>query len=384
MRGSYLRNPCPNCNQVLQPLRPEYPAVYVNLDAISSNSMEILRYCRARGVHVDAVLKGVCGDPVIARAVIEGGIESFMDSRMRNIVRMKRAGIDARMGLLRIPTLGELDLMLSHCDWALVSMPEMIAAIEEKCREAKKSFEIVLMTDIGDLREGILPEHIPQAAEILARCSYVTCVGLGTNLGCFGGILPSVENMVQLIALAEQLRSYLEPERWLVSAGGSQVYYDMVRYGEERIPIGITHIRPGGVLLRGRCMDNDVPTLRQDTMRLDAEYCEIAVKPSKPYGNIGTDAFGNVPCFLDRGPRTRGIVALGRQDALIEDLEPLRAGVEILGASSDHMILDLENLVEKPRLGDTESFTFRRYGAMLQVFTSEYTEKIYVRDRVVL
>lgn len=359
-----------------------YPSVFINLDAITFNSAEIRRRCRARGMRADAVLKGVCGDPVIARAVLDGGLDSFLDSRIKNIVRMKENGVDARMGLLRIPMPSELDLMLQYCDWALVSSPETILAIEEKCRAAKKRFDILLMAELGDLREGIMPARIPEVAELLATCSYVKCVGLGTNIGCFGGVLPSRENMTQLVKLAAQLRAFLEPnvDTWLVSAGGSQVYYDFIQYGEGRIPSGITHIRPGGVLLRGRCMRNDVPGLRQDTMCFEAEYVEVAKKPSKPYGNIGLDAFGNMPRFEDRGERTRGIVALGRQDAVIEDLEPLRKGVEILGGSSDHMILDVEALKTKPQPGETEPFSFRLYGAMLQAFTSEYVEKKYIRD----
>lgn len=357
-----------------------YPTVFVNLDAISHNSTEIKRISASRCVDVDVVLKGVCGDPIIARAVMEGGLVSFMDSRMKNIIRLKESGINARIGLLRIPMISELDLMLEHCDWALVSMPETIIAIDQKCRDSKKDFEVLLMIDVGDLREGILPERISEVAEVFKKCERVTCIGVGTNLGCFGGVLPSGNNMGKLITLANELRTYLSAGKWLISAGGSQVFYDMVRFGSEVIPKRITHIRPGGVLLRGKCQMEDVPGLRQDTMRIVAEYVEIATKPSKPCGNIAVDAFGNVPHFEDRGNRMRAIIALGRQDIVIEDIAPLRREIEVLGGSSDHTILDIEMLQKKPRLGDRESFLFSRYGAMLQAFTSEFVEKQYVRD----
>lgn len=357
-----------------------HPEIFVNLDAISFNSSEILRTCAARGVAVDAVLKGVCGDPAIARAVMEGGIASFMDSRMKNIVRMKASGISARMGLLRIPMISELDLMLEHCDWALVSMPRTIRLIDQKCRNSGKKFEVLLMADLGDLREGILPGQIPEAAEALKECKGVTCIGLGTNLGCFGGVLPSREKMEELISLANELRAYLNAEKWLISAGGTQVFHNMTLFGTEVIPEGITHIRPGGALLRGMSQQNEIQGLRKDTMNIAAEYIEIITKPSKPSGDIDVDAFGKIPYFDDRGKRKRAIVALGRQDVVIEDLKPLRGGIEILGGSSDHMILDVEALREAPELGEIETFSFVRYGGMLQAFTSEFVGKRYIRD----
>lgn len=356
------------------------PTVVVNLDAISFNASEIKKMCAQRGMEVDAVLKGVCGDPTIACAVIDGGITSFMDSRLKNIIRMRKAGITERIGLLRIPMMSELEMMIEYCDWALVSMPEVIRQIEEKCKIEGKDFEILLMTDLGDLREGVLPEQISETAEVIKQCKYVKCIGLGTNLGCFGGVLPSQENMGQLITLATELRTLLGAEKWLISAGGSQVYYDMAWPGPQTIPNGITHIRPGGALLRGMCQGNDIPGLRQDTMCIEAEFVEIAKKPSKPYGNIGVDAFGKVPSFEDRGDRLRAILALGRQDVVIEELEPICNGIEILGGSSDHMIVDIEDMVEKPELGDTEYFAFTRYGAMLQAFTSEFVDRDYIRD----
>lgn len=357
-----------------------YPEVVVNLDAVSFNSSEILRICSSRGITVDAVLKGVCGDPDIARAVMEGGIVSFMDSRMKNIIRMKNAGISARMGLLRIPMISELGLMLEYCDWALVSMPQTIKLIDKKCRDSGKRFEVLLMVDIGDLREGVLPEQIPEAAEVLKKCEYVTCIGLGTNLSCFGGVLPSREKMDELISLANNLRAYLNAGKWLISAGGSQIFHDMTLSGTDVIPEGITHIRPGGVLLRGMSQQNEIQGLRKDTMYITAEYIEIITKPSQPSGDIGVDAFGKIPYFDDRGNRRRAIVALGRQDVVIEDLKPLRGGIEMLGGSSDHMILDVEMLREAPRLGEKESFYFARYGGMLQAFTSEFVEKRYIWD----
>ena len=83
---------------------------------------------------------------------------------------------------------------------------------------------------------------------------------------------------------------------------------------------------------------------------------ECKLKPSMPTGEIAQDAFGNRPTFVDRGERRRAICALGRQDAPPEGLRPVDPRVEMLGASSDHLILDVEAVDPPPRLGETLAF----------------------------
>ena len=66
----------------------------------------------------------------------------------------------------------------------------------------------------------------------------------------------------------------------------------------------------GECLLLGRDMafDVDIEGLSQDTMRLEAELVEVRAKRTLPVGEIGHDAFGNVPVFVDHGTRRQGIL----------------------------------------------------------------------------
>ncbi|MDY9921437.1 MAG: hypothetical protein U2P59_06395 [Synergistota bacterium] len=77
----------------------------------------------------------------------------------------------------------------------------------------------------------------------------------------------------------------------------------------------------------------------------------------------------------------RGIAAIGKQDVIPEDLDPLSEDIYVLGASSDHLVLDIEEASPRPILGDSLMFAFKRYGGMLQAFNSDYVERIYVRDK---
>jgi len=354
------------------------PHLRINLDAITYNASMVRKICTARGIWADSVVKCVCGDIQISNAIIEGGIHSLMDSRMKNIVRLRGDGIKCPLGLLRIPMLSELSSVVSYADWSLISMPETINELEKICSLEKKEFKVLLMIDIGDLREGIWPDRIYETADVFRKCKWISCIGAGTNFGCFGGVMPSEKNLSMLVKFAMELRRDLGKEEWLISGGGTNLFYPMVN-GEIKT-VGINHLRIGGAMLRGKCGTEDIKGLRQDTVFLSAEYVEIEKKPSQPIGHIGIDAFGKVPHFEDRGMRYRGVAALGKQDVIPEDITPLVEGISVLGASSDHLVLDVEEASPRPKVGDNLIFSFRGYGGMLQAFNSDYVERHYVRD----
>jgi predicted amino acid racemase len=94
-----------------------------------------------------------------------------------------------------------------------------------------------------------------------------------------------------------------------------------------------------------------IPELALDTFTVRAPVIECLVKPSLPVGEVAQDAYGNKPTFVDRGPRRRAICQVGRQDVVPEGLTPLDPRVEVLGASSDHLVLDVEALGAPPALG---------------------------------
>jgi predicted amino acid racemase len=117
-----------------------------------------------------------------------------------------------------------------------------------------------------------------------------------------------------------------------------------------------------------------IPGLFTDAFRLCAEVIESKVKPSKPYGETCQDAFGNVPEFSDRGSMKRVILGIGLQDVLVAGLTPCM-DVEILGASSDHILIDAKGL--DLNAGDEVEFNLN-YGALLSSMTSPYVAKCYV------
>jgi predicted amino acid racemase len=199
--------------------------------------------------------------------------------------------------------------------------------------------------------------------------------GIGTNLTCFGGILADEENLGCLTDIAAALRRSLDTPLPIVSGGNSSSIGLLL---DGRMPKGVNHLRLGEAVLLGndtaKCAP--LPGLYTDVFCLSAELVEVKTKPSRPIGTAGANAFGEPVHFEDEGEQLRGILAIGRQDTNAEGLKPLDAGVRILGASSDHLIVDLTQAKTEYRVGDILSF-LPDYGALLKAYTSAYVIKAY-------
>lgn len=229
------------------------------------------------------------------------------------------------------------------------------------------------MHDLGDLREGGF-----FAEETLALCREAThlpgieLVGLGTNLACYGGVEPSSSNQSQLVALARQVEADNQLTLQYVSGASSAGLGLMMR---SELPEGVNQLRLGASLLMGIGLNDDpVPHTRQDTFQLEAEIIEIKVKPSVPTNSTALDAFGNKPEFVDRGLRRRALCAIGKQDVDISELTPVDKNIIVIGGSSDHLILDINDCEQPYEIGTPVKFDLS-YGAVLQCMTSEYVHK---------
>lgn len=354
---------------------PAQATVTVDLTKIAENTRRIV--AALPGVDVVAVTKVVCGSPQVARAILAGGATALGESRVENAARLRSAGISAPIWLLRAPTPSLAGEAVRVSDVAVVSEIVVVDALDAAAACAGRTYGVLVMVDIGDLREGMMPEEVPGFLERVARCAHIDIIGLGASLTCYGAIVPDDRNLAQLASLTTAAEKQLG--RKLTVSGGSSTSLDPVIHG--RAPGAIDNLRIGEAIVLGvdpatRLPIPDLP-LHAHAVTLSAPVIECKIKPSMPIGTSAQDAFGRAPTFVDRGLRRRAICAIGRQDAPAEGLTPLDPRVQVLGASSDHLVLDVHDLPEQPAIGDAIEFR-PGYSAVLGLFTSEYVLKEYV------
>lgn len=350
-----------------------YPRLKINLSKIRNNTRELVSFCHTKGISVTGISKVFLGEEKIARIYYEEGVDYLGDSRIENLKKM--SAIDLPKILIRLPMLSEVDQVVRYADISLNSSLETIEALDVAGEKISKSHGVILMLDLGDLREGYFQEaDLIKDLEKVLSLKNIDFKGIATNLTCYGGVIPSKAHMKRLSDLEKRIKSNLGVQVEILSGGNSS----SLSLVKDKGALGINNLRLGESIALGRetAYSKKIDNCYQDAFILEAELIEIKEKPSRPIGEIGRDAFGNKPVFPDYPNHRRGICAIGRQDIDPLGLFPLNQDLSILGASSDHLILDL-GLSSNYNLGDKLSFNMN-YSSLLRAMTSPYVEKIYI------
>jgi predicted amino acid racemase len=283
--------------------------------------------------------------------------------------------------LIRIPMISELPEVAIYADISLQSELLVIKKLNKISREVCRVHEVILMFDLGDLREGYFDktEIIDVAVEIETHLENIHLKGIGTNVGCYGSIRPSNVNMNRLVEIAESIEDQIARPLEIIS-GGATTSLSLVM--DQNMPKRINHLRIGGAITVNKSMSNnwgyDFSHIYDDVFTLKAEIVEIKEKASHPIGEIFIDAFGNKPTYVDIGVRQRALLAVGRQDfANHNKLIPNDEAVKIVGSSSDHFILDITESKKQYKVGDILSFQMC-YEALLYLSGSKYVHRFIV------
>ena len=341
-------------------MKERYPRLEINLASLKHNVAYVVERCGSYGIQVAGVIKGATGDVEVARQFAEGGVAFIASSRLEQIEDARNAGIDKKMMLLRVPMLSEVEDVIRLADISLNSELETIKALNEEAAAQGKLHKVILMADMGDLREGWWDkEELADVAEYIEnRMINIQLVGLATNVGCYGSVLPSVKTLNELVEVAEHVEERLGRELEYIGGGATST---LMRVWDGNVPKRINLLRVGEGILLARDLDvfygYDISAMKHDCFRLKAEVIEVKNKPSHPVGEIGVDAFGHRPEYVDRGMRKRALLGMGKVDyGDPAELLPLEKGIEILGASSDHTIVDIENAERDYNVGDIMEF----------------------------
>ena len=304
------------------------------------------------------------------------GVDFFADSRVDNLKACKE--FSKGKVLLRLTQAWEVPETIRFADISFQSEWETILKLEEEAARQKKSHKIVLMIDLGDLREGIFyqqEEEIFETVKEILSLNHIELYGLGVNLTCYGAVIPKNDNLSLLVDLARRLEGRYSIQLPMISGGNSSSYYLIEK---KELPEGINNLRLGEAFLLGNetAYGDRIPGTHNDAIFLEAQIIELKSKPSLPIGEIGVDAFGQKPSYEDLGVRKRAILAIGKQDADPDSMTPTDPDIHILGASSDHLILDVTDSLTDWKVGDIVSFTLG-YSGLLKASTSSYVKRYY-------
>lgn len=350
-----------------------YPCLEISLKKIRNNAKIVNKLCSEENINIVGVSKVFLARKPIVKEFLDAGIKIMGDSRISNLKKL--TGFNCEKMLLRIPMESDIEEVVLYSDYSLNSEIDTIISIDKAAEKLGKVHKIILMIDLGDLREGMLEKDVLNVVDKIINLKNIKLSGIGTNLTCYGGVIPDKENLGRLLEIKKSIDDKYKTKLPIISGGNSSSLYMVIN---KTIPKGINQLRIGEGIVLGRetSYGNIIPGCFNDAFKLKGEIIEIKEKPSSPKGHLGIDAFGNKPVFKDKGMMKRAILAVGRQDILINGLKPDDSQVEIIGASSDHLILDVTKCENIYKVGDILSFNVS-YGALLAAMTSPYVKKYY-------
>ena len=352
----------------------KYPRLIINETKFKNNVKVAIDICKKNNINVLAVTKGFCGNRRMAELYSECGIKYFGDSRLENFDVY--SDIEGHKQLLRIPSISEIQDVVRKCDSSLNGDLNVIQKISEYClNQNLKPHKIVLMVDLGDRREGVLPEETLYTVDQIMDLKGVELIGLGCNFGCYGARIPSDEAMQIFVDLKHKIEQKYNIKLSHMS-GGDSLSLHLV--WENRMPKEINFLRMGFAMIFGTedMYRKTIKGMFRDAFRCQAEVIEVDCKSSLPVGKCGIDAFGHKPYFEDIGDIKRIIVGIGKLDTMFDAMIPIDKDLKILGGSTDHLIINANDSKHNYKVGDIITFDLD-WGSLLYLFNSKYVEKIF-------
>lgn len=350
-----------------------YPKVIIDTKKFRHNLRYLLDLCHEKGMSMMGVSKVFCADHKLIDIMIEEKVDFIADSRIQNLESFT---CDIPKVLLRLPMIGEAEKVVQLSDISLNSELTTVKALSDAAVKHSANHGIIIMIDLGDLREGIFSDkELYSFIENVLDLPNITIKGIGVNLTCYGGVIPTTETLSKLVDYKNIIESKYDLSLEIISGGNSSNIDLMIN---DQIPQGINNIRLGESVVLGRetAFGDFIDNTYDDVFTLEADIIEVKVKPSVPIGQIGMNAFGKVPTFEDKGDILRAILAIGKQDVDHNELIPFDT-IKPIGSSSDHILVDISDAKNVYEVGDTMLFKLT-YGSVLSLMTSKYVGKYYV------
>ena len=353
------------------------PRLEIDLIKLEQNARTLVGRLGARGIGVTGITKATLGDPDVARAMLRGGVTGLGDARVENLARVREGGIVAPLTLIRAPMLSQVDTVVAASTSSLNSERHVIDALGRAAGDQGLTHDVMLMVELGDLREGAAEDELDELVRATIRSPHLRLVGLGTNLACQSGVIPDRHNMGELSRIVDAVEARFDLHLDRVS-GGNSANLGWALEAEDRGRVN--DLRLGESILLGRdpVRRDTIADLHTDAFVLVGEVIESKMKPAQPWGTVGQSAFGTPTVRSGGGTRAQALLAIGRQDIDPDGVVP-PPGIHIIGASSDHLVVETGTV---PCCIGREVRFGLDYAALLRAMTSPFVAKTIVPSAV--
>jgi predicted amino acid racemase len=331
---------------------------------------------KSKSIEWSVVSKLLCGNELFLKELIALGPREICDSRISNLKAIKSLNKNIRTVYIKPPAKRSIPEIIEFADVSFNTEFATMEMLSEEAKKQEKVHKIIIMLEMGDLREGVMGDELIDFYQSVFQLPNLQISGIGTNLNCLNGVMPSEDKLIQLSLYKQLIEAKFDRKITWVTGGTSVVFPLLL---SNRLPSGINHFRMGETLFFGNNLftKEGIQGMEQKVFRLHAEIIEIRRKPIVPSGILDENPSGKVAEINeeDYGRRAhRAIVDIGLLDISLDHIQPIDERLQFEGASSDMIVLDISEAVNDYEVGGFIEFRVSYMGA-LALMNSNYIEK---------
>jgi len=350
--------------------------ITLNKKKLRENYQKLDALFKSKQIDWAVVSKLLCGNKKYLEAIIELGITQICDSRVSNLRAIKAINPSIETVFIKPPAKRSIQGVVEFADISFNTELETIRLLSNAAVQAGKIHKVVIMIELGELREGVMREHLVDFYSDIFKLPGIEVIGIGTNLTCMYGVLPNHDKLIQLCIYKQLIETKFNRKIPYVS-GGASVTIPLIENG--LLPAGVNHFRVGETLYLGTDVYHNTTfdQMHNDVFKLYAEVIEVNEKPMVPMGELGHNLTGDVMQFDQQNAAEsthRAIVDVGLLDIEADHFKPVDEDMQIVGSSSDMTVIDLGNNKKGVKTGDVIEFKMD-YMGILRIMHSKYIDK---------
>lgn len=360
----------------------------INIKEIRNNIKKLNAFFKEHDIEWSLITKVFSGDKDFMRKLLTPDIiediHSVGDSRLSSLKNLKEVNKNLITIYIKPPAHGYIDEVVKYADISLNSSYETIEELNAEAKRQKKIHKIIVMIELGELREGVNREDFADFYEKTFKLSNIEVVGIGSNLGCMFGIEPTYDKLLQL-SLYKELIELKHGSKLDLISGGSSITLPLV--DRQTLPADINHFRIGEAAFFGTSPLNNEQfmDLSTDTFNFYTNIIELEEKNLVPDGIIGDASIGHSTEFSEeqKGQTThKAILDFGLLDVDHEGLKSDDPNIKLVGITSDMTVVEIgdnidENGEEKYRVGDKICLD-PNYIAVARLLNSKFIDKKFI------
>ncbi len=349
--------------------------ITLNREKLASNFKFLNTIFKENEVDWAIVSKLLCGNKLFLNELLKLPIKEICDSRLSNLRTIKDLRPDVQTVYIKPPSQDIIKDIVRYADVSFNSESETIKLLSDEAQRQGKEHRVIIMIELGDLREGIMGSDLIGFYKAIFELPHIKVAGIGTNLNCLNGVMPSQDKLIQLSLYKQLIEATFEVEiPWVT--GGTSVTIPLLL--NKQLPAAINHFRVGETLyfglnlFTGKVFDG----MYDNVLELEANIIELTEKPKVPIGTLAENPQGKLKEVNsdDYGKHShRAILDIGLLDISPNYLIPINNDVEIMDASSDMLVVEVKSQ-DNYQVGDTMKFKLKYMGA-LGLLSSDYVKK---------